>query len=102
MAIVQPNGFAYQLIPPSSVSVPLGSGNGKSDYLHRLIINTTATATATITLSDGVTSIVLLSGVTGQGIGLAAVEIGMISRNAGWRLTTGAGVTVVAVGVFST
>jgi hypothetical protein len=37
----------------------------------------------------------------GGGIGQYNIELNTISRNGAWKITTGAGVEVLAVGIFS-
>lgn len=101
MAVQLPAPLQYQFIPASQTNVPLGTPGGLGDYLHRILITVTAAAGATLTLNDGGTAIPLMLGTAGQPLGLRAVECGFVSKNGGFTITNGAGVTVMAVGIFS-
>ena len=65
-----------------------------------LIINTITVATAGVTLIDGSTSIVIQTAASAV-IGVQSIEINTASLTGPWKITTGAGATVVAVGIFS-
>jgi len=53
-----------------------------------------------VTLIDGATSIVIQTAASAV-IGVESVEVNVASASGAWSVTTGAGATVVAVGVFS-
>lgn len=99
--IVQPNRYTYQVIPASSTAVPLGTVGGPGDYLYRLLVTVTAAATATLTLLDGGVPIPIMVGTAGQPLGARTIDCGFASKNGGFAITNGAGVTVIAIGVFS-
>lgn len=101
MAVVSPTRLQYQVIPASSTNVPLGTPGGRGDYLHRLLITVTAAAGATLTLNDGGTAIPIMLGTAGQPLGARAIDCGFASKNGGFTVTNGAGVTVIAIGLFS-
>lgn len=95
-------GYQYETVAASQVDVPLGnptSGGAAGDYLHRLIVTVNTAATSTVVLFDGLTSISLMP--ANVAVGVYSIEINAASFEAGWSITTGAGVTVVAVGQFS-
>lgn len=102
MTIVNPNRYRYQLVPASSVALPLGTNGGRGDYLHRLIIDVTAAATASVTLNDGATVIPIMTSLANQAVGPISLEMNIVSRNAGFTITTGAGCSAVAVGIAGT
>ena len=86
-------------VAASQTAQPLGTTGAKGDYLHRLIITVTATATSTVTLIDNATSIVITAANTP--IGVYSVEFNAASVSGAWKVTTGAGASVIAVGIFS-
>ena len=97
-----PYRFQYKAIPASSNSVALAvTTGGVGDYLHQLIISNVTVATASLTLIDGANSIVLQTGAVGLTANTFTLPINALSNNGAWKITTGAGVTVVAVGVFA-
>lgn len=96
-----PYRYQYETVAASQTGQVLGTSGAKGDYIHRLIISNVTVGTATVTLIDGATSIVLLTGAAGQTTGVYSIELNMASASGAWSITTGAGVTVVAVGIFT-
>lgn len=94
-----PYRYLYESVPASATAQVLGGTGATGDYLHRLIVNVTTTATSTIALLDGATSINLMSANTP--VGTYSIEINALSQTGPWKLTTGAGLNVIAVGIFS-
>ena len=92
---------SYKAIAASQTGASLagaGQVGEKGDILKRLIISVATSATSTVTLIDGSTSIVITAANTP--IGVYHVEIGAPSQTGAWTITTGAGATVIAVGDF--
>ena len=98
--IENPYRYQYETVAVSQTGQVLGGTGATGDYVQRLIINTITVATAGVTLIDGSTSIVIQTAASGV-IGVQSVEIGVASVTGAWKITTGAGATVVAVGIFS-
>ena len=98
--IANPYRYQYETVAASQTGQVLGGTGATGDYVQRLIINTITVATAGVTLIDGSTSIVIQTAASGV-IGVQSVEIGVASVSGAWSVTTGAGATVVAVGIFS-
>lgn len=96
-----PYRYQYETVAASQTAQVLGGTGAKGDYLHRLIISVVTVATADVTIIDGSTSIVILTGAAGLVAGLYSVEVNMISASGPWKVTTGAGATVIGVGIFS-
>ena len=69
--------------------------------MHRLIISVVTAASSGVTLIDGSTSIVLLTAAATNALGVYSIEVNALSATGPWKITTGAGATVVAVGIFS-
>lgn len=102
MSGVQRNyGYQYETVAASQTAQVLGASGAAGDYLHRLIVTVNTALTSTVTLTDGVTSIPIVPASVGSGVGVIDIELNMASLTSGWKVTTGAGVTVVAVGQFS-
>jgi hypothetical protein len=99
-----PYAYWYETIAASQTAQVLGataSSGAKGDYIHRLIISVVTAASATVTLIDGSTSIVILTGGATVIPGIYSVELNMAAATGPWKITTGSGVTVVAVGIFT-
>lgn len=94
-------GYSYETVAASQTAQVLGTAGATGDYLHRLIISVITVATASVTIKDGSTSIVVLTGAAGLVAGIYSIEFGLASQNGAWAVTTGAGCTVIGVGVFT-
>ncbi len=99
--VSQPYAYQYETVAASATAQVLGGTGAVGDYVHRLIISVVSVATAGVTLIDGSTSIVLLTGAATNVPGVYSMEINAASATGAWKVTTGAGATVVAVGIFS-
>ncbi len=100
-----PYRFQYEHVAASSTAQVLGGTGAVGDYIHRLICTVTTAATSTVQVVDGTGAGILTHTVlpanVGSGIGCYVIELGAISANGAWKITTGAGVEVMAVGIFS-
>jgi hypothetical protein len=97
----EPYRYQYETVAASQTGQVLGGTGATGDYIHRLIISVITVASASVTVIDGSTSIVILTGAAGLVAGVYSVELNMRSNTGKWSITTGAGATVVAVGIFS-
>ena len=95
----QPFGTFYETVAASQTAQVLGVTGAAGDTLMRLIISVGVSLTGTVTLLDGATSYVLLPASTP--LGVFTIEINAVSVNGAWKITTGAGATVMAVGNFT-
>ena len=93
-------GYQYEKVAAGQTTQMLGGSGAAGDYLHRLIATVTSADTATVTLTDGVVTIPLVPAPVAT-VGVIDLELNMASLTSGWKVTTGAGVSVVAVGLFS-
>ena len=100
MSIQSPYSYQYETVAASQTAQVLGGTGAIGDYLHRIIITTNTAATATVTLLDGATSIPLHSA-GGPSGGAETIELNIASVSGAWKVTTGAGCTVIGVGIFS-
>ena len=99
--IQSPYRYQYETVAASQTAQVLGGTGAIGDYLHRLIVSNVTVATASVTVLDGATSIVILTGAAGQSTGVYSIEMNMASASGAWKITTGAGCTVIGVGIFS-
>lgn len=96
-----PYRYQYETVAASQTAQVLGGTGAVGDYLHRVIISVVTVATASVTILDGATSIVILTGNAALVPGIHSVELNMRSASGAWKVTTGAGATVIGVGIFS-
>ena len=92
----------YEEVAAGQTAQQLGPVGGLGDVVERLVVNVTTSATSQVTLIDGNVSMVIVPANTP--IGVYSVAIGARARvttTPGWKLTTAAGVSVVAVGRFT-
>lgn len=97
--INQPFEYPYETVAASQTAQVLGGTGATGDYLHRLIISVATAATSTVSILDGATETTITAANTA--IGVYSVELNMKSVSGPWKVTTGAGATVIAVGKFS-
>lgn len=96
-----PYRYQYETVAASTTAQVLGGTGAKGDYIHRIIINGITAASSAVTIIDGATSIVLQTGGATVPIGVESIEVNLASASGAWSVTTGAGCTVIAVGIFS-
>lgn len=94
-------GVDYETVAASQTAQVLGATGATGDYIASLILVVSTAATATVTLLDGATSIVVFPNSPGNGIGTYTIPLGLISVSGAWKVTTGAGVAVIATGKFT-
>lgn len=99
--VSNPYRYQYETVAASATAQVLGGTGATGDYVHRLIISVVTAASSGVTLIDGSTSIVLLTGAATNTLGVYSIEVNALSATGPWKITTGAGATVVAVGIFS-
>jgi len=97
---VEVGGSDYETVAASQTAQVLGGVGAKGDFIARLTLNNITVASAGVTLIDGATSIVVQTAASAQ-LGPCVVELGMRAKEGPWKVTTGAGVTAIAVGQFS-
>jgi len=97
--VQNPYEYAYETVAASQTAQVLGTAGATGDYIHRLVITVGTSATGTVALLDSTTSIPITAANTP--IGVYSVEINARSASGAWKITTGAGATVMAMGKFS-
>lgn len=98
-AVNSPYRYKYETVAASQTAQVLGGTGAIGDYVHRLVITVATSASGTVALIDNATSIPITAANTP--IGVYSVEINAVSVSGAWKITTGAGATVVAIGIFS-
>jgi hypothetical protein len=97
---VEVGGSDYETVAASQTDQVLGTAGAAGDFLARLVLNVITVATASVTLTDGATAIVVQTAASAV-LGAQTVEFGIRAKTGPWKITTGAGVTVIAIGQFS-
>lgn len=94
--------YNYETVAASQTAQVLGVTGGAGDFLARLIIVPASVSPGAVALLDGSTSINVLPGGTNSLTELKpiVVEVCTTSVNGAWKITTGANVSVIAVGDF--
>ena len=100
--VTEEGQFSYETVAASQTNQVLGSTGAAGDYLHKLICVVATAATSAVTIGDGAAaSVSVLPNNVGGGIGTYPITVNMVSGTGDWRITTGAGVSVIAVGRFT-
>lgn len=92
----------YETVAVSQTDQVLGATGATGDYLSHLVIVVATAATAAVSIKDGAGSAIsVFPNNPGGGVGTYTVPLGLTSTAGAWKVTTGAGSTVVAVGNFT-
>ena len=92
----------YETVAASQSAQVLGVTGAAGDHLKHLIIVVATAATATVSITDGAnTAIVVFPNSPGGGVGTYYVPLGLRSLSGAWKVTTGAGSSVIACGKFT-
>lgn len=97
---VQVGGVQYETVAASQADQALGATGAKNDHLARLIVTVATSATSTVSLKDGSGGAIPIVAANTP-IGVYVIEMGVDSVDGAWKVTTGAGATVLAVGDFT-
>jgi hypothetical protein len=89
----------YETVAASQNDQALGTTGKAGDWLEALIITVGTSATSTVAIDDGGGSDIPIMAANTP-IGVYVVKLQMRSKTGAWRVTTGAGATVVATGDF--
>lgn len=93
----------HEDIAASQTDQPLGATGALGDYLDMLLVVPATTSPGAVTLKDGASSFVVFAGGASSVGSLIPfpIPIGCKSQSGAWSVTTGANVSVKAVGEFS-
>jgi len=100
---VKQSPLDYQAVAASQTDLALGAKGGAiGDLLQRIVISVATAASGTVSIQDGGdTATLIMPNSPGGGVGVYVVELGIASRTGAWSITTGAGSTVLAIGLFT-
>jgi hypothetical protein len=100
LEFVAVGGTEYEAVAASQTNQVLGTAGSVNDLIARLVVDVGTAATSTVSIKDGAnTAIEVVPANTP--IGPYVIELGIRSTNGAWQITTGAGVSVIAIGQFS-
>lgn len=92
----------YETVAAGQTDQVLGNAGSAGDYLDTLVITVGTAATAAVSIKDGGgAAIPVMPNSPGGGVGVYTVPVKAKSKNGAWKVTTGAGSTVVATGNFT-
>jgi hypothetical protein len=91
----------YETVAASQTAQVLGTTGATGDRLTRLIIVPATAAAGLVTLLDNAISISIKPAETAAELSPKVVELGIKSVSGAWKITTGANVSVIAVGNFT-
>ena len=93
----------YETVIASQTAQILGDEGKAGDVLEYLVITPATTSPENVLILDLATSITVFAGGAGSVSDLTPirVKLGMRSVNGAWKVTTGANVSVLAVGRFT-
>jgi hypothetical protein len=93
----------YESIAASQTAQVLGATGAAGDYLAGLLVVPATTSPGLVTVLDNATSIPVFVGGASSVSNLVPffVPLGVISVSGAWKVTTGADVSVIAVGNFT-
>ena len=94
-----PYQYPYETVAVSQTAQVLGTTGAAHDYLHRIVVTVSTALTSTVSIIDGSTTILSLP--ASVAVGVYVVELGLNAATGPWKVTTGAGAAVLAVGLFS-
>ena len=102
---VVPAYLEYKTIPASAVDSLLGASGALNDFVEALICVVAIATTSQVTIKDGNGSpITVLPNQVGGGVGTYYIPLGLacvVTTTPGWRVSCGAGVSVIATGNFT-
>lgn len=96
-------GLEYETVAASQTAQTLGATGATGDYLSHIVIVPGTSTPGTVIILDNATAIYTFAGGAGSVSDLRSftVPIGALSVSGAWKITTGANVTVLAVGDFT-
>lgn len=93
----------YETVAASQTGQVLGAAGATGDYLMGLLVTPTSTSPGAIAILDGATSITVFAGGASSVSNLVPffIPIGANSASGVWSVTTGAALSVMALGSFT-
>lgn len=94
-----PYRYPYETVAASQTAQVLGGVGAAGDYLHRIVVTVSTAATSTVSVIDGATTVLSIPANTP--VGVYSLDLNLNAVTGPWKVTTGAGAAVLAVGLFS-
>ena len=96
--------YDYETVAASQTAQALGATGGLGDYLAGVLVIPATTSPGNILLLDGATSITIFTGGATSVSNLVPffIPLGITSVEGAWKITTGAAVSAIGVGRFTT
>jgi hypothetical protein len=94
-----PYQYPYEVVSPSQTQQVLGTNGAANDYLHRIVVKVATSASSTVDVFDGSTIVIAIPANTP--VGVYSLDIGINAATGPFKVTTGAGAALLAVGLFS-
>lgn len=91
----------FETVAASQTAQALGAAGAAGDFLDTLTLVVATAATAAVSILDGAISISIFPNSPGGGVGTYVLPVRLRSQTGPWKVTTGAGVSVVASGNFT-
>lgn len=93
----------YETVAASQTDQVMGGAGGKSDVVNHILAIPASTSPGAITLTDGDTAITVFAGGASSVTSLIPFSIPLFLRSATgpWKITTGADISCVVVGDFT-
>jgi hypothetical protein len=89
-----PYQYPYETVAVSQTAQVLGTNGAANDYL-----TVSTAASSTVSIIDGSTTVLAIPANTP--VGVYSLELNLNAATGPWKVTTGAGAAVLAVGLFS-
>lgn len=94
-------GLEYATVAASQTGSPLGNSGAVGDDLDGVLVIPATTSPGLVTILDGATSIPVFVGGAISSVMPFFIPLGLKSKTGGWKITTGANVSVIASGRFT-
>lgn len=93
-------GGEYEAVAASQTAQVMGATGATGDYLDHCTIIVATAATAATSILDNATVLYAFANSPGGGIGVYDIPVRARSTSGAWKITTGAGASVVCTGDF--
>lgn len=93
----------YETVAASQTAQVIGGSGNVGDYLAGVLVVPATTSPGAVSILDSATSITIFTGGASSVSNLVPfmIPLGMKSVNGAWKVTTGANVSVIAIGSFT-
>ena len=100
---VRVNDADYETVAASQTAQVLGAAGAVGDYLAGVLVVPATTSPGNVLILDNATSITIFTGGASSVTNLVPffIPVGAESVSGAWKVTTGANVSVIAVGSFT-